>query len=136
VICPKCKKDHSIKNGHHHNKQRYKCKSCKCQFTQEQPRGKNTKTKHWAILLYVNGLSFRAIAKLVGVSHKAIYDWVKAFSLATYEKPTPQGEIVVELDELWHFLKFKKTNFGSGKPTAAPPNNLLIGNAETETVKP
>ena len=37
----------------------------KCQFTKEQPRGKNVKTKHWAILLYVNGLSFRVIAKLV-----------------------------------------------------------------------
>jgi len=33
---------------------------------------------------------------------------VKAFSLATCEKPIPQGEIVVELDELWHFLSLKK----------------------------
>ncbi|MDR0374089.1 MAG: helix-turn-helix domain-containing protein [Nitrososphaerota archaeon] len=92
-----------------------------CQFTKEQPRGKSTKIKQWAILLYVNGLSFRAIAKLVGVSHKAVYDWVRAFSLAAYEKPTPQGDIVVELDELGHFLKFKKTSSGSGKPAAYRP---------------
>jgi len=136
VFCPKCKSSHSVKNGHHHGKQRYKCRACNCQFTKEQPRGKNTKTKHWAILLYVNGLSFRAIAKLVGVSHKAVYDWVRAFGLATYEKPIPQGEIVVELDELWHFLKFKKTSSGSGKPIAALLNSSLIGNAETGTVKP
>jgi transposase-like protein len=135
VICPKCKKDHSVKNGHHHGKQRYKCKDCKCQFTKEQPRGKSAKIKHWAILLYVNGLSFRAIAKLVGVSHKAVYDWVRTFSLVAYEKPTPHGEIVVELDELWYFLKFKKTSSGSGKPVAAPPSNSLIGNVETGTVK-
>ncbi|MCL2431959.1 IS1 family transposase [Candidatus Bathycorpusculum sp.] len=136
MFCPKCKSSHSVKNGHHHGKQRYKCRACNCQFTKEQPRGKNTKTKHWAILLYVNGLSFRAIAKLVGVSHKAVYDWVRAFGLATYEKPIPQGEIVVELDELWHFLKFKKTSSGSGKPIAALLNSSLIGNAETGTVKP
>jgi transposase-like protein len=137
VICPKCKNAHSVKNGHHHDKQRYKCKKCNCQFTQEHPRGKNTKTKYWAVLLYVNGLSFRAIAKLVGVSHKAVYDWVKAFSIATYEKPLPQGDIVVELDDmLWHFLKFKKTSFGSGKPTAVPPSSSLTGNVETVTVKP
>ena len=136
MVCPKCKSTHSVKNGHHHGKQRYKCKNCKHQYTKEQPRGKNTKTKHWAISLYVNGLSFRTIAKLVGVSHKAVYDWVKAFSLATYEKPIPQGEIVGEHDELWHFLEFKKTNSGSGKPTVAPPSSSLIGNAEIETVKP
>ncbi|MDR2700393.1 MAG: hypothetical protein LBC12_06270, partial [Nitrososphaerota archaeon] len=39
------------------------------------PRKKH-KTQTLAILLYVNGLSFCAIAKLVGVSHKAVYDWV------------------------------------------------------------
>jgi len=136
VFCPKCKSSHSVKNGHHHGKQRYKCRTCNCQFTKEQPRGKNTKTKHWAILLYVNGLSFRAIAKLVGVSHKAVYDWVRAFGLATYEKPIPQGEVVVELDELWHFLKFKKTSSGSGKPIAALLSSSLIGNVGTGTVKP
>jgi transposase-like protein len=136
MVCPKCKSEHSVKNGHHHGKQRYKCKDCKCQFTQEHQRGKSTKIKHWAILLYVNGLSFRAIAKLVGASHKAVYDWVKAFSLATYEKPAPQGEIVVELDELWHFLKFKKTSSGSGKHIVALPSNSLTGNVETATVKP
>jgi hypothetical protein len=45
---------------------------------------------------------------------------VRAFSLATYEKTMPYDEIVVGLDELWHFLKFKKTSFGSGKPAVVP----------------
>jgi hypothetical protein len=38
--------DHSVKNDHHHDKQHYKRKNYKYQFTQEQPRDKNTKTKH------------------------------------------------------------------------------------------
>jgi hypothetical protein len=41
---------------------------------------------------------------------------VRVFSLVTYEKPVPYGEIVVGFDELWHFIKKKKTSFGSGKP--------------------
>ena len=53
----------------------------------EQPKGKDAETKCLAIILYVNGLSFRAIAKIVKVSHKAVHDWVKSFGLETYEKP-------------------------------------------------
>ena len=135
MFCPKCKSSHSVKNGHHQGKQRYKCRKCNCQFTQEQLRGKSTKTKHWASLLYVNGLSFRSITKLE-VSHKTVYNWVKAFGLATYEKPIPQGVVVVELDELWHFVKSKKTSPGFGKRIAALPSNSLTGNTGTETVKP
>jgi len=100
-------------------KQRCKCKTANCQFTQEQPRGKNAKIKHWTILPYVNGLSFWDIAKLLGVSHKTVQYWVKAISFAAYEKPTPHGEIAVELDELQHFLEFKKTCSGYRKPVAA-----------------
>ncbi len=58
------------------------------------------------------------------------------FGLAAYENPFPQGEFVVEFYGLWYFLEFKKTSFGSGKPTVAPPSNSLIGDAEIEIVKP
>ena len=134
--CPKCQNVHSIKSGHHLGKQRYKCKECGCQFTREQPKGKDIESKCLAIILYVNGLSFRAIANIVKVSHKAVYDWVKAFGLETYEKPKPQGDIVVELDEMWHFITAKKTNFGYGKHIVALQVNSSTGNVEAVTVKP
>lgn len=78
----------------------------------------------------------RAIAKIVKVSPKAVYDWVKAFGLETCEKTKPQGEIVVELDEMWHFIRAKKTNFGFGKHIVALQVNSLTGNVEIVTVKP
>ena len=118
--CVKCQSENSVKSGHHLGRQRYRCKDCSCQFTREIPKGKDLETKCLAIILYVNGLSFRAIANIVGVSHKAVYDWVRVFGLETYEKPKPQGEVVIELDELWHFVKAKKTNFGSGKHIGPP----------------
>ena len=90
-------------------------------------------TKCLAIILYVNGLSFRAIAKIVKVSHKAVYDWVKAFGLETYEKPKPTGPVVVELDEMWHFLNAKKTSIGYGRHIVALQVNSLTGKVEGVT---
>jgi hypothetical protein len=36
--------------------------------------------------------------------------------------------VVVELDEMWHYLRSKKTNFGSGRLIVAIPVNSLTGN--------
>ena len=95
--CRKCEGERIVKNGHHLGKQRYKCKECGFQFTRETARGKDLETKCLAVILYVNGLSFRAIAKIVHVSHKTVYDWVKAFGIETYEKPKPQGDVALEI---------------------------------------
>ena len=133
--CRKCGCEKTVKNGQHLGRQRYKCKECGFQFTQEQPKGKSIESKCLAVILYVNGLSFRAIAKIVKVSHKAVYDWVKAFGVETYEKPRPQGDVVLELDEMWHYVGAKKTNSGSGKLTVELQVNSLTGSVETVTVK-
>jgi len=44
---------------------------------------------------------------------------VRNFALKAYEKPMPQGPVEVELDEMWHFLRSKKTRFGYGRRIAA-----------------
>jgi hypothetical protein len=57
---------------------------------------------------------------------------VRNFALTVYEKPKPSSDaVVIELDEMWHFLG-SKTKLGSRKSIAAIPVNLLTGNAETE----
>ena len=65
-----------------------------------------------------------------------MYDWVRAFGIETYEKPVPQGDVVVELDEMWHFVQSKKPNSGSGKHIVALLVNSSTGNVESVTVKP
>ena len=132
--CRKCGSEKSVKNGQHLGRQRYKCKGCGFQYTQEQSKGKDVETKCLSSILYVNGLSFRAIAKIVKVSHKAVHDWVKSFGLETYEKPKPSGDVVIELDEMWHFLNRKKTNSGSGRHIVALQVNSSTGNVEGVTV--
>ena len=87
-----------------------------------------------AIWLYLHGLSFRTIAKFFKATPKAVHDWVKAYAKANYVKPEPKDEaVIVELDEMWHFVYSKKHRSGYGKLIVAIPVNLSTGNAEGVT---
>ena len=113
--CPKCQSIEVVKNGKVQGKQRYKCKSCSLQFTRLTPRGRPAQEKAMAVTLYTLGLSIRAIARLIGVSPTAVLKWIKTFAKTHYEKPAPGDAILVELDEMWHYIKSKKTSYGYGK---------------------
>jgi len=59
--------------------------------------------------------------------------WVRDFAEKTYEKPSPGEAVIIELDEMWHYLHSKKTNYGSGKLIVAIPVNSLTGNVAIVT---
>ena len=128
--CPKCQSIEVVKNGKVQGKQRYKCKSCSLQFTRLTPRGRPAQEKAMAVTLYTLGLSIRAIARLIGVSPTAVLKWIKTFAKTHYEKPAPGDAIIVELDEMWHYLGSKKTSYGSGKLIVEKLASLLTGNVE------
>ena len=45
-------------------------------------------------------------AKLPGVSTPSVMAWVEQFANTYAQKPEPEGRAaVVELDEMWHYLK-------------------------------
>jgi transposase-like protein len=107
--CPKCNHTKIIKNGFACGQQRYKCKACNYQFTQiSLERGKPLWMKLEAILLYMSGMSMNAIGKHLNVSAQAILNWVREFAEKNKEKPTPGKAVVIELDEMWHFIESKK----------------------------
>ena len=134
VNCKKCGSEKYVKAGFISGEQRYLCKDCGCKFVPTRHHGKPQKDKLLAVWLYLHGLSFRTIAKFFKVSHKAIFDWVKAFAKENYIKPEPHGEaVIVELDEMWHYLHSKKDKSGFGKLIAAIPVNLSTGNVEGVT---
>lgn len=89
-----------------------------------------------AITLYTLGLSMRSIAALFGVSTNAILKWIRAFARENYEKPEPGEAILVELDEMWHYLKSKKTSYGYGKHIEEKLESLLTGKLGDGTGKP
>lgn len=92
--------------------------------------------KKFVLCLYISGLSFRAIAKIVNVHHSAVHRFIKKYAQDNYEKPEPCEDAVIklELDEMWHYIQNKKTNSGFGKLTAETQDNLSTGNAEIETL--
>jgi len=128
--CRKCGGEKHVKNGKRSGIQCYKCKDCGYQSTQTED--KNATKRAFALYLYVVGLSMNAIARMMDVEPSTVLYWVRNFALKVYEKPTPKGDVVVELDEMWHFLESKKLKFGSGRRIAALPVSWTIGNAEIE----
>ena len=121
----------------------YKCKRYKSEeyvkagFVKNQQRYRRSKEeKLMAVWLYSHGLSFRAIAKLLKVSARAVFVWVKQFAEDNYSKPAPSNQsIIIELDEMWHFLHSKKDKSGFGKHIVEQQNSLLTGNVEHEILK-
>ena len=59
--------------------------------------------------MYINGLYLRTIACLLHTSATSVLSWVRKFALENYEKLQTSSEaVVIQLDEMWHFLNFKK----------------------------
>jgi ribosomal protein L37AE/L43A len=80
--CPQCDSNNISRNGIIKEKQRYKCKDCGYNFTVDK-LGKNIEsffvTK--ALQLYLEGLSFREIERLLGISHVSVMNWVKKYQI-------------------------------------------------------
>jgi transposase len=129
--CPRCAHAHVVKNGTTLGKARYKCRGCGYQFTRRDKRGQPQRVVHTAVLLYLYGLSMNAIARLLGVSPPAVLYWIRTTARTLAQKPTPQpGQaVVLELDEMWHFVGKKLKSSGFGRPTTEPLVICLIGNA-------
>lgn len=85
--------------------------------------------------MYLSGMSMNATAKRLGVSAQSVLNWVRDFGEANYDKPAPESIIVVELDELWHFIEEKKTSYGSGRHMTVILGDSLTGNWEIVIVK-
>ena len=132
--CKRCGSTHILKNGKRGEEQCYLCWDCRHQFISEYGRHTEWEVK-MAVSLYAVGLSFRTIGALFCVHNSTIYRWIRDYAKAHYQKGMPKGEIVVELDEMFHFIKSKKTDAGYGKRTVQQLDNLLIGNVEIDQAK-
>lgn len=73
--CPKCGEETAVKYGKARGKQRFRCKSCGCQFTRESPYARSLDEKWLAMTLLVSGLSMTATAKALGVSAQSVMRW-------------------------------------------------------------
>ncbi len=115
--CKKCSSKHYVKAGFVRKKQRYKCQDCGCHFT-DTTQGVSIEVKRLAIQLYLEGVGFRGIGRLVGVSNVAVLKWVRKLSKTIEECRKGCSEekevYIMELDEMWHYIGEKNEKHGSG----------------------
>lgn len=116
LACPKCQSSTIVKSGVINDKQRYLCKKCNYFFTVNKI-GKKIDNYYVtkALQLYLEGLSYREIERILGISHVTISNWIKAFNV---KKPIqadyhPTYKIFNHL-ELVDYLSNKELLSGAG----------------------
>ncbi len=114
--CPRCKSNDKVKNGVIKGVQRYRCKECKYNFTVEKRSGEySNEIKRKALQLYLEGLGFRSIGRILSVSNVSVLNWIKEFGKKIKDLQS-DGKTVeyAELDEMHSFIGNKKTIVGYG----------------------
>ena len=108
--CPKCKGEEKTKNGFKNGVQRYKCKSCGCNYTKSTHHGYPIAVKREALRYYLEGIGFRRIERLLEISHTAVIYWVKKagekIKEIAFEERKAEKVDILELDEMC--INFKK----------------------------
>ncbi len=117
-ICPKCKSEERKKDGIVREKQRYKCKECNYRYTVEKREAKEStqEIRKLALKLYLEGLGFRSIGRIIGFSHVSVYYWIRDFGKKIIELGEKKEEhiSVIEIDEMHTYIGNKKTTNGYG----------------------
>ena len=115
-ICPKCDGENIVKSGVVGGRQRFKCKKCKYFFSVNK-LGKAI-DKYYvvkALQLYIEGISYREIERILGVSHVSVMNWVKKYKVKAPEnydyRPTYK---ILNHSELAKYMAVKDNLTGSG----------------------
>ena len=101
--CQKCNSSIKVKSGKMKGRQRYSRTQVNSQ----------TKIKIQALHLYLEGLGFRSIGRILGVSNVSVLRWIRKFGQKAQELNTEKQQIeMVEVDEMHSYIGSKKTVLG------------------------
>ena len=107
--CPRCKSNQHTKAGFVNDRQRYKCHGCHYLYTvAEKSTAKPTALKRYALHLYLEGLSYRAIGRILGVSNVSVLKWIREFGAPVDSIRSEQHIDVVEMNQLQAYIGQKK----------------------------
>jgi len=113
--CPKCGSSTYSKAGIVQGRQRYLCKGCQYRYTVARRSGTGDEaTKRQALELYLEGLGFRSIGRILKFSNVTILNWIRAFGEALPPLRSEEPVQVMELDEMHTYVGSKKTFAGYG----------------------
>ena len=135
--CPKCSCSKSVKSGKIKDRQRYKCKECSCNYTVEiKSTAKPKSQKKQALHLYLEGLGFRSIGRILGVSNVSVLNWIRDFGKKVQALNSDSQQIeMVEVDEMHSYIGSKKTTAGFGLLLIDMGKNSSISLLTTEETK-
>jgi transposase-like protein len=112
---PKCSSSNKIKAGFVLGRQRFLCKACGSHYSVEKKSDvKSVETKRLALQMYLEGLGFRAIGRVLNISYSTVYYWVKEWGSQVALPQSKTKAEVVELDEMHSYVGSKKTTVGYG----------------------
>jgi transposase-like protein len=134
--CPRCNSEEYCKDGIVKARQRFKCKKCNYRYTVVQKSNiKSSETKRLAFEMYLEGLGFRAIGRILKISYVTVFQWVKKWG-ENLELPKRNEAIaVVELDEMHTYVSQKKTIDGYGLLLIDMENGLSLLSVATARQK-
>jgi transposase-like protein len=76
--CPRCESTEISKNGTRNNKQNFVCKQCGRQFVEySSARGYSAEIRQICLRMRRQGMAYRKIEELTGVSHNTVIVWDK-----------------------------------------------------------
>jgi transposase-like protein len=103
---PQCGIDKKVKSGFMNKKQQYLCKNCGCNYT-SGINDYSESVKKEALRYYTEGIGFRKIERLLGMSHVSVINWVKKAAGKLKKVLSEKEKVeVLELDETC--VSFKK----------------------------
>jgi transposase-like protein len=115
MACPRCNKTNNNKDGIVKGRQRYLCKDCGYRYTVAKKSDvKSIEVKRLALEMYLEGLGFRAIGRILKISYGTVYQWVKEWGSKVSLPQATAPIAVVELDEMHSYVGAKKTTAGYG----------------------
>lgn len=114
--CPKCNSLDVSRNGIVKERQRFKCKKCNYNFTVDKiGKGISSYYVIKALQLYIEGVSFREIERLLGVSHVSVMNWVKKYQIKMPDRANNHATYrVMNHKELVEFYADRKNLEGAG----------------------
>lgn len=131
IICPYCGKSEIVKNGKvkHKDKirQRFMCKICGLNFCPDFTSIRLDKCRQ-AVILYLEGVSKEAIARIIKVDSVTVSLWLKRYGKNLDDIKNKRIVRLDEIEDVYGVIKNKSEDMIKNKPYKLIPyrNNLTV----------
>ncbi|HLP34765.1 MAG TPA: hypothetical protein VK133_02120 [Amoebophilaceae bacterium] len=129
--CKYCQGTNCRKNVYQVGFQRYNCKDCNCNWTLGKGRAYGVEKRFEALKRYLEGLGFRSIGRILGVSNVTVLKWIRSMGEKLFEtgalwRHTDLKSVAqIQLDEFWDYVKKNEISYGYGLLYAEKQNQYL-----------